>query len=143
MACVTVKSATCFGLAAYPIRVEVDITYGLPKYTLVGLPDPSIRESWSRVRSAIKNSGFKFPCDVVTVNLGPANLRKEGPAFDLPIAIGILAADELIPKHSLSNYLFVGELALDGSLRPIKGGDYHFFGSEGPLQNHHAGRKCA
>ena len=101
--------------------IEVDVSYGLPQMIVVGLPDPSVKESRERVRSAIKNSGFAFPYDKITINLAPADIKKEGPAFDLPIALGILAACEVIEEEKLHGFVFLGELALDGSLRPFKG----------------------
>jgi len=116
-----VESAACLGLHAYPVEVEVDVAQGLPQLTLVGLPDISVKESRERVRSAIKNSGFPFPPERVTINLAPAEIKKEGPSFDLPIALGILAACDVIPLEKLKDYIFLGELALDGSLRPFKG----------------------
>ena len=116
-----VESAACLGIHAYPVAIEVDVATGLPQFTVVGLPDTSVKESRERVRSAIKNSGYPFPPNKITVNLAPADVKKEGPAFDLPIALGILAASEIIPAEKLASYLFLGELALDGSLRPFKG----------------------
>lgn len=117
----TVESAACFGITAHPIKVEVDVAYGLPNFFVVGLPDTSVRESRDRVRLAIRNSGYRFPPDRVTVNLSPADVKKEGPTFDLPMAVGILTASEVIAPEKLQNCTFVGELALDGSLRPLKG----------------------
>lgn len=116
-----IESAAVIGLNAYPISVEVDVSSGLPQLTLVGLPDQSIKEAKERVRSAIKNSGFSFPPDKITINLAPADIKKEGPAYDLPIALGILAASGIIFSHKLSDFIILGELALDGSLRPFKG----------------------
>ncbi|AKM82462.1 TPA: ATP-binding protein [Candidatus Berkelbacteria bacterium] len=120
MSLAKVYSTSVLGLDAMPIEVEVDISNGLPSLTIVGLPDKAIEESKERVRSAIKNSGANFPVKKLTINLAPADLKKEGPAYDLPIAIGILTADEQIPKIS-EKVLFVGELALDGNLRHING----------------------
>lgn len=116
-----VQAATCVGIQAVPVHVEVDVASGLPQFTLVGLPDTSIKEAKERVRSAIKNSGFRFPPEKITVNLAPADLKKEGPSFDLAIALGILAASEIIPAAKLGSYVFLGELALDGRLRPVRG----------------------
>ncbi|NNK96798.1 MAG: YifB family Mg chelatase-like AAA ATPase, partial [Desulfobacterales bacterium] len=99
----------------------VDIANGLPSFTTVGLPDGSVRESKDRVKSAIINSGYKFPSRRITVNLAPGDLKKEGTAFDLPIALGLLAAGEIIPQQSLDRYAIVGELSLDGSVRPVRG----------------------
>lgn len=117
----TVQSATCSGIHAYPVEIEVDVATGLPQFIVVGLPDLSVKESRERVRSAIKNSGFPFPVDKITINLAPADIKKEGAAFDLPIALGILAAQGILSADKLQNYIFLGELALDGSLRPFKG----------------------
>lgn len=116
-----VRSAVCIGINACPISVEVDVSAGLPQFNVVGLPDQSLKESKERVRSAIKNSGFPFPPDRITINLAPAELKKEGSAFDLPIALGILAAAGVVKQETLNPFLFLGELALDGSLRAVKG----------------------
>ncbi len=116
-----IPSASYQGIEAYPVDVEVDVSMGLPRLAVVGLPDQAVKESKERVRAAIKNSGFAFPSRKITVNLAPADVKKEGPAFDLPIALGILAATEVIPKEKLAHYLFLGELALDGSLRKVRG----------------------
>ncbi len=117
----TVKSAACLGIHAYPVQIEVDVASGLPQFIVVGLPDLSVKESRERVRSAIKNSGFPFPVDKITINLAPADIKKEGAAFDLPMALGILAAQGIIPAEKMQPHTFLGELALDGSLRPFKG----------------------
>jgi magnesium chelatase family protein len=101
--------------------VEVDVAAGLPGITVVGLPDTAVQESKERVRSAIKNSGFAFPLRRITINLTPADLRKEGPSFDLPISVAILAASEQIDPRLLADFIFLGELSLDGSLRPVAG----------------------
>jgi len=116
-----ILSAAVFGIDAYIVEVEVDIAQGLPLLTTVGLPEGAVRESKERVKAAIRNSGYRFPSDRITVNLAPANIRKEGSAFDLPIALGILAATDLLSKSSYAGYVFLGELALDGLLRPVKG----------------------
>lgn len=116
-----VTSGAIFGLESVPIEVEVDVaSFGLPSFTIVGLPDKAVEESKERVRSAIKNSGGEFPPRRITVNLAPADLPKEGPSFDLPIAIGLLAASGQIPT-SFDHSVFVGELSLDGGLREIAG----------------------
>lgn len=120
MALAKVFSAAVVGLDASPVEVEVDISNGLPSFTIVGLPDKAIEESKERVRSAIKNSGVQFPAKRITVNLAPADIKKEGPAYDLAIALGILVAAEFIPPIS-KNILFVGELSLNGNLRHING----------------------
>ena len=116
-----VKSAGIFGVNGYIIDVEVDISNGLPVFDIVGLPDLSVRESKERVRAAIKNSGFEFPIKRITVNMAPANTKKEGPAFDLAIAIGILMATEQIPAIDNFDPVYLGELSLDGTLRPVNG----------------------
>lgn len=116
-----VNSATLIGMNAYPITVEVDLSSGLPAFAIVGLPDTAIQESRERVRAAVANSEYDFPMRRITVNLAPADLRKEGPSFDLPISIGVLSAQNILPKEKLDEYLIVGELALDGSLRKING----------------------
>lgn len=109
------------GLTGQPVRVEVDISNGLPGFELVGLPTTAVKEAKDRVRSALKNSGFSFPLQRITVNLAPADLRKEGSGLDLPIAIGILAAMREIEPALLTDYVFAGELSLEGVLRPIPG----------------------
>lgn len=116
-----VWSAAIVGIDAVKVGVEVDVSGGLPKTLIVGLPDAAVQESRERVKSAIKNSGFGFPMRQIVVNLTPADLRKEGPCFDLPIAIGILAASQNLNTELLGDYLFLGELSLDGSLRPVAG----------------------
>ncbi len=114
-------SATVCGIDACLIDVEIDISSGLPVFSIVGLPDTSVKESKDRVVSAIKNSGFDFPTKKITVNLAPADIKKEGGTFDLPIALGILASSGVIEKKSLQNICALGELSLDGKLRPVKG----------------------
>ncbi|RMG93434.1 MAG: ATP-binding protein [Chloroflexi bacterium] len=117
-----VLSCAIVGLNAELIEVEVDIIKGAPAFNLVGLPDAAVRESRDRVHSAIKNSGLTFPANKrITVNLAPADLRKEGPAYDLPIAVGILAASQQVWPDKLENSLFIGELSLDGATRHTKG----------------------
>ena len=116
-----IKSCALAGVEGYIIDVEVDTSSGLPAFDLVGLPDSAVKESKERVRSAIKNSGYEFPIKRITVNLAPADIRKEGPAFDLPIAIGILYASNLIKQDQINNTLIIGELSLDGSIRPVNG----------------------
>ena len=116
-----VLSATVVGIEATPIHVEVDVANGLPGCHIVGLPDAGVKEGRVRIRGALENSGFKFPLRRITVNLAPADLRKDGAAFDVPIAIGILAAAGAIPPEVNENSLFVGELALDGRVRPVRG----------------------
>lgn len=117
-----VHSMAVVGLDSRPVEVEVDVGQGLPAFNIVGLPDKAVEESKERVRSAVKNSGAKFPMSRLTINLAPADLKKEGPAYDLPIALGILVADKQIEQSTISkNELFVGELALDGNLRHVNG----------------------
>lgn len=117
----TVFSSSVIGIDAYRVEVEVDISRGLPSFSTVGLPEGAVRESKERVKAALKNSGYHFPSDRITVNLAPADVKKEGSGFDLPIAIGILAATGLIPHSALTDHIIIGELSLDGSIRPIKG----------------------
>ena len=117
-----VLSASIIGIDAHPVEVEVDITSrGLPHFSMVGLPDTAVKESRDRVRAALKNIGFHFPLKQITVNLAPADLKKEGSCFDLPIAIGIAAAEGVFDPASVEGYLFTGELSLDGKLKPIRG----------------------
>jgi hypothetical protein len=99
----------CFGVEACPVHVEVDVSFGMPVFTMVGLPDASVRESRDRVRSAIRNSGFEFPPHRITVNLAPADVRKAGAAFDLPIALGILAASGVIERRHVPEIVLLGE----------------------------------
>jgi magnesium chelatase family protein len=117
-----INAAAVVGLSALPVTVEADISSGLPKFHLVGLPDTATSEARERVRSAIKNSGLSYPRTVITVNLAPAHIKKHGPSYDLAIAVGILAADEAFKDvERIKKILFLGELALDGTLRPIQG----------------------
>jgi len=117
----TVLSSSVIGIDAYRVEVEIDISRGLPSFSTVGLPEGAVRESKERVKAALKNSGYHFPSDRITVNLAPADVKKEGSGFDLPMAIGILVATGIIPQLALTNHIIIGELSLDGSLRPIKG----------------------
>ena len=117
-----ILSASIIGIDAYPVEVEVDITSrGLPHFSMVGLPDAAVKESRDRVRAALKNIGFHFPLKQITVNLAPADLKKEGSSFDLPIAIGIVTAEGILEPASLSGYLFTGELSLNGAIKPVRG----------------------
>ncbi len=116
-----VSSSSLYGIDAYLVEVEVDVSLGLPGFTTVGLPDTAIRESKERIRAALKNCGYGFPPRRIIVNLAPADRKKEGSSYDLPISLGILASFDLFPKESLCDYLFLGELALDGRLKPVKG----------------------
>ena len=116
-----VFSAGLMGIDAYPIEIEVDVSRGLPKEVVVGLPDAAVKESKDRVNSAISNSGFEYPDDRITVNLAPADVKKEGPSFDLPIALGVLAASGQMPSVNLAPHLILGELSLGGRVRPVNG----------------------
>src|SRR3989440_789906 len=116
-----VFSAALVGVEAALIRVEVDVAPGLPQFATVGLPDSAVRESRERVRTAIRNAGFAFPPDRITVNLAPATFRKTGPSFDLPIALGILAATGAVKKGAIGPFAVVAELALDGHIQPVRG----------------------
>ncbi|NOX20054.1 MAG: YifB family Mg chelatase-like AAA ATPase [Nitrospirae bacterium] len=116
------KGATIDGIVAHAIDVEVDISArGLPQFSMVGLPDATVKESRDRVKAALKNTGFNFPLKQITVNLAPADLKKEGSSFDLPVAIGILCSEGVLEQEALEGYMFTGELSLDGRLRPIRG----------------------
>lgn len=114
-------SLAVLGVKAYPVQVEVDLAAGLSAFATVGLPNEAVRESKERVRSALTNSGYALPVNRITVNLAPADIRKEGAGFDLPIALGILAAAGVFPAEALMGLGVVGELALDGSIRPVRG----------------------
>ncbi|KAF0222359.1 MAG: magnesium chelatase family protein, partial [bacterium] len=120
-------TAAVFGIEASLVEVEVDLqlkpkeTDHIPIFTMVGLPDTTVRESRERIRAAITNCGFFFPQNRITVNLAPANVRKEGSSFDLPIALGILGANGEVKNTDLTDTLFLGELALDGRIRPVRG----------------------
>ncbi len=117
-----VLSATLIGIDAHTVEVEVDITSkGLPHFSTVGLPDAAVKESKDRVRTALKNTGFNFPLKQITVNLAPADIRKEGSAFDLPIAIGITVAEGIIDPAAVKDYIISGELSLDGRIKSVKG----------------------
>lgn len=119
----TIKSASLAGIKALPVEVEVDVSRGLPNFVVVGLADNAIKESKERIRAAVKNCNFKFPARRITINLAPADLRKEGTALDLPAALGIIASDLPELKHSsiFNDYLFCGELSLDGRVKKIRG----------------------
>jgi magnesium chelatase family protein len=116
-----VISSAVQGIDAYLVEVEVDISHGLPSFTTVGLAETAVKESKERVKSAICNSGYTFPDDRITVNLAPAGIKKDGTGFDLPIALGILSANKIIPQASILDYLFLGELSLDGRIKPVRG----------------------
>src|SRR3954468_10558025 len=116
-----VCSAAVNGIEAYPVEVEVNAGHGDTLVVIVGLPDAAVKESRDRVTTALTNSGYRFPMGRTTINLAPADVKKEGPSFDLPIAIGMLAANEQIETDQLENFVAVGELALTGAVRPVKG----------------------
>jgi len=116
-----VLSSAVIGVDAYMVEVEVDIAQGLPAFVTVGLPETAVKESKERVRAAIKNSGYAFPDDRITVNLAPAHIKKEGTGFDLPMALGILAAGGILPHATLERFLFLGELSLDGRIKAVAG----------------------
>ncbi|MDI3518329.1 MAG: magnesium chelatase family protein, partial [Caldanaerobacter sp.] len=115
-----VKTMAILGIDAYVVDVEIDLGTGIPSFDIVGLGDTEVKEARDRVRAAIKNSGFDFPLKKITVNLAPADIKKEGTAFDLPLAVGILKGTEVV-KNDLENIAFIGELSLDGSLRGVNG----------------------
>jgi magnesium chelatase family protein len=119
LACVTTFALE--GVSSHEVTVEVDVRRGLSAFTLVGLPDRAVRESRERVRAALLNSGLDFPQKRITVNLAPAHVRKEGPSFDLAIAVGVLAASEQVPQEALAGRALCGELSLTGELRPVRG----------------------
>jgi magnesium chelatase family protein len=117
-----IHSLSTIGIDSVLVEIEVDLHAGLPQFTVVGLGDTAVQESRERVRSAVKNSGFRFPAKKVVASLAPADIKKSGPAFDLPIALGIiLATGQTDPSPLLDDSLFVGELALDGTLRHVNG----------------------
>ena len=117
----TAQTFTLDGIAARPVRVEVDVHRGLPAFSVVGLPDAAVREARERVRAAIANCGFDFPLRRIVANLAPASLRKAGPGLDLPIAVALLVASGQLEWERLPRLAMAGELALDGSVRPIPG----------------------
>jgi magnesium chelatase family protein len=116
-----VVSASVFGLEAFPVVVQVDVATGLPGFTIVGLPDAAVQEAKERVRAALKNASYEVPPRRITVNLAPADVRKEGPGFDLPMAVGILVATGQLPREASHGTAMLGELGLDGSVRPVTG----------------------
>lgn len=117
----TVKTSAVVGIKAYEVHVETDVVNSLPAVSIVGLPDTSVTEARDRVKSAIKNSGYTFPSRKVVINLAPADLKKVGTGFDLPIAVGVLIEEEVLTQEQTQDYAFVGELSLDGTIRPIPG----------------------
>jgi magnesium chelatase family protein len=116
-----VKSGALQGVDAYVVEVEVDLAPGLPHFTTVGLPETAVKESKDRVKAAVKNSGYPYPNKRVTINLAPADIRKDGTGFDLPVAVALLAAQGVVPPEKLESFLFFGELSLDGRLKPTRG----------------------
>jgi len=118
---VKIISGAILGIESYPVEVEVDTSAGLPQFSTVGLPDAAVKESKDRIKSAIKNTGYRFPKHRVTVNLAPADIKKEGTGFDLPIAIGILAAEDIVERTNLKEYMLIGELSLDGRIKGVHG----------------------
>jgi len=116
-----VNSAALYGVDALLVEVEIDLAAGLPQLATVGLAEGAVKESKDRIRAAVKNCGYSFPTKKITINLAPADIKKEGSAYDLPMAIGILAAEGLVQKDRLKDYLMVGELSLDGEVKPIRG----------------------
>ena len=116
-----VNSAALYGIDALRVEVEIDLASGLPQLATVGLPEGAVKESKDRIRAAVKNCGYTFPAKRITINLAPADIKKEGSAYDLPMAVGILAAEESIGKKLLDQYLLIGELSLDGSVKPVRG----------------------
>jgi magnesium chelatase family protein len=117
----TAHSVALSGVEGYIVKVEVDVAGGLPGWEIVGLPGGAVRESKDRVRAAIRNAGFEFPARKITVNLAPADIKKEGPAYDLPIALGVLVGSEQVPAELGAGFVFLGELSLDGSVRGVHG----------------------
>lgn len=115
-----IDSCSVTGIDGFIVEVEVDISYGLPVFNIVGLPEVSVKESKDRVKTAIKNSGYTFPMERIVVNLAPADVKKEGTGFDLPVAVGILAASGIIPRERINEYMISGELSLDGNIKPVK-----------------------
>jgi len=118
---VKVISSAVVGIDSYRVDVEIYVSAGLPVFSIVGLPDVAVRESKDRTKAAVKNAGYRFPRHHVTVNLSPADIKKEGTGFDLPIAVGILAAEEIMPAEQLDRFAFIGELSLDGGIKGVQG----------------------
>lgn len=117
----SLESSAVIGIEATPVHIEVDLCFGLPRFQLVGLPDTSVKESRDRVHAAIRNSGFEFPQHRIVINMAPADVRKAGAAFDLPIALGVLAASGVVRDRDIRDVIIVGELALDGTIHPARG----------------------
>ena len=117
----SVYSCSIIGLDGVVLQVEVDTSGGLPRTIIVGLPDAAVQESRERVQSEVKNAGMFYPRKKVTVNLAPASVRKEGPVYDLPIAVGVLVATDQLAPECIEESMFIGELSLDGSVRHVRG----------------------
>src|ERR687895_73866 len=113
-----VRSAAVLGIDAFPVEVEVDISSGMPSFSTVGLPQGAVKEGRERVSAALANAGFQFPLRRITVNLAPADIRKDGSALDLPIALGLLVASGQLPEANLKHTMILGEVGLEGDLRP-------------------------
>src|SRR5689334_5130969 len=116
-----VRSAALLGIDAYPVHVEVDICSGLPSFATVGLPHGAVREGRQRIGAALANAGYTFPLRRITVNLAPADIQKTGSGLDLPIALGVLVASGQLPDQALAGLMVVGEVGLEGDLRPVRG----------------------
>jgi magnesium chelatase family protein len=116
-----VNSASLYGIDALRVEVEIDLASGLPQLATVGLAEGAVRESKDRIRAALNNCGYTFPAKKITINLAPADVKKEGSGYDLPMAVGILAAQGLVPRDRLKEYLLTGELSLDGEIKPVRG----------------------
>src|SRR5688500_18465858 len=116
-----IRSAAVLGIDAFPVEVEVDISSGLPSFSTVGLPNGAVKEGRERVSAALANAGYHFPLRRITVNLAPADIRKDGSGFDLPIALGILVASGQLPEDRIADHLVIGEVGLEGDLRPVRG----------------------
>ena len=132
-----VKTTSCaiVGIKSLRVNVEVDVSFGMPYFATVGLPDTAVRESKDRIKEAIKNSGYSFPQNHVTVNLAPADVKKEGSAFDLPVAVALLAAEGVVNPDKINDFCIVGELSLDGSVKQICGAlSAAFFAKEAGLK---------
>ena len=116
-----INSAALYGIDALRVEVEIDLASGLPQLATVGLPEGAVKESKDRIRAALKNCGYTFPAKRITINLAPADIKKEGSAYDLPMAIGILAAEGSVDKNLINDYFIIGELSLDGAIKPVRG----------------------
>ncbi len=116
-----IESCGLSGIEGYAVTVEVNLAHGMPLFEIVGLPDASVKESRERVRAALKNSGFPFPSERITVNLAPADTKKEGPSYDLPVALGILTCMGVVDAHAAREICVIGEPSLDGTVRPVRG----------------------